>query len=112
MAKNIIQGFQKIKDDMEQKGYTKEQQLCVLIPLFEDITNSLLDLLKTEKDKYDDLVAKFQFLRALDGASAENKEKYYKVERYMRNTLIFLGTKSRETADGLNEIIQGCMKDR
>lgn len=111
MAKNIIQGFQKIKDDMEQKGYTKEQQLSILIPMYENILGSLLDMLKQEKDKYDDLVATFSFLRAVDRVDAKDKERYCEIERYMKNTIRFLFTKSKETADGLNEILQSCINE-
>lgn len=96
---------------MEQKGYTNQQQLSILVPLYEDILGSLLDMLKSQRDEYDELIAKFQYLRAVSQVEKEVKEKYYKAERYKRNTLRFLGDRSRETADGLWEIIKGCMNE-
>ena len=111
MAKNIIDKFKGLQEDMQQKGYTKEQQLSILVPLYEDILGSLLDMLKSEKDKYEDFVATFQFLRAADRVDAKDKERYCEIERYMKNTLKFLFNKSKETQNGLYEIIQGCMNE-
>lgn len=111
MAKNIIQGFQKVKNKMEEKGYTKEEQLSILVPLYEDILGSLLDMLKSQRDEYDDFVAKVQYLRAVSQVDAKDKERYYEIERYKKNTIRFLFTKSKETADGLNEILQSCLNE-
>jgi hypothetical protein len=111
MEIKTIKSFQRLKDEMEQKGYSKEQQLSVLVPLYEDILGSLLDMLKSEQDKYDDFVATFQFLRAVDRVDAKDKERYGEIQRYQRNTLNFLCNKSKETMDGLNEIIQGCINE-
>lgn len=111
MAKNIILNFKKLKDEMEQKGYSKEQQLSVLVPLYEDILGSLLDMLKSQRDEYDDFVAKVQFLKAVDRVDAEAKERYYQIERYKKNTIRFLFTKSKETADGLKEILEECTNE-
>ena len=87
MEIKTIKSFQRLKDEMEQKGYSKEQQLSILVPLYEDILGSLLDMLKSEKDKYDDFVATFQFLRAVDRVDAKDKERYCEIDRYMKNTL-------------------------
>ena len=111
MEIKTIKSFQRLKDEMEQKGYSKEQQLSILVPLYEDILGSLLDMLKSEKDKFDDFVATFQFLRAVDRVDAKDKERYCEIERYMKNTLKFLFNKSKETQNGLYEIIQGCMNE-
>ena len=111
MENSIIDNFKRLKDEMEQKGYTKQQQLGVLIPMYENILDSMQDLLKSQKDDYDDLVAKFQFLRAIDRVDAKDKERYYQIERYKKNTIRFLFTKSKETADGLNEILQSCINE-
>jgi hypothetical protein len=111
MEIKTIKSFQRLKDEMEQKGYSKEQQLSILVPLYEDILGSLLDMLKSEKDKYDDFVATFQFLRAVDRVVAKDKERYCEIDRYMKNTLKYLGTKSRETADGLKEILEECTNE-
>jgi hypothetical protein len=111
MEKNIIQNFKKLKDEMEQKGYSKEYQLSVLVPLYEDILGRLLDMLKSQRDEYDDFVAKVQFLKAVDRVDAKDKERYCEIERYMKNTIRFLFTKSRETADGLKEILEECTNE-
>jgi dTDP-glucose 4,6-dehydratase len=42
---------------------------------------------------------------------AKDKERYGEIQRYQRNTLNFLCNKSKETMDGLNEIIQGCINE-
>ena len=111
MANSIIENFQKLKDDLEQKEYTNQQQLSILIPLFENILNDMQDLLKSQRDEYDDFVAKVQFLKAVDRVDAKAKERYYEIERYKKNTIRFLFTKSKETADGLKEILQSCLNE-
>ena len=111
MENNIIDNFKRLKDEMEQKGYSKEYQLNILIPLFENILDSMQDLLKSEQDKYDDFVAKFQFLRAVNQVDADDKERFYEAERFTKNTLEFLAIKGKETADGLNEILQSCINE-
>lgn len=111
MEIKTIKSFQRLKDEMEQKGYSKEHQLSILVALYEDILGSLLDMLKSQRDEYDDFIATFQFLRAVDRVDAKDKERYYQIERYKRNTLKFLFTKSKETADGLNEILQSCINE-
>ena len=57
MENNIIDKFKGLQEDLEQKGYTKQQQLSILIPLFENILDSMQDLLKSETDKYNDFFA-------------------------------------------------------
>lgn len=111
MEIKTIKSFKRLKEDMEQKGYSKEQQLGVLVPLYEDILGSLLDMLKSQRDDYDDFVAKVQFLKAVDRVDAEAKERYYQIERYKKNTIRFLYNKSRETADGLKEILEECTNE-
>jgi hypothetical protein len=51
------------------------------------------------------------FLRAVDRVDAKDKERYCEIDRYMKNTLKYLGTKSRETADGLKEILEECTNE-
>ncbi len=111
MENSIIENFKKLKEELENKGYTKEQQLKTLIPLFENILNSMQDLLKSEQDKYDDFVAKFQFLRAVNQVDADDKERFYEAERFTKNTLEFLAIKGKETADGLKEILEECTNE-
>lgn len=111
MENNIIDNFKRLKDEMEQKGYSKEYQLNILVPLFENILNSMQDLLKSEQDKYDDFVAKFQFLRAVNQVDADDKDKFDKAERFTKNTLEFLAIKGKETADGLKEILEECTNE-
>ncbi len=111
MEIKTIKSFQRLKDEMEQKGYSKEQQLSILVPLYEDILNSMQDLLKSEKDKYNGFVAKFQFLRAVNQVDADDKERFYEAERFTKKTLEFLAIKGKETADGLKEILEECTNE-
>ena len=111
MEIKTIKSFQRLKDEMEQKGYSKEYQLNILVPLYENILDSMQDLLKSEKDKYDDFVAKFQFLRAVNQVDADDKERFYEAERFTKNTLEFLAIKGKETADGLKEILEECTNE-
>ena len=105
MENSIIANFKRLKDELEQKGYAREQQLKTLIPLFEDILNSMQDLYQSEKEKYDDFVSKFELLRAGNKVDKEDKENYYKIERYKRNTLTFLSNQSLEVSKRLKAII-------
>lgn len=107
MENNIIENFKRLKDNMEQRGYGREQQLKTLIPMFEDILNSMQDLYQNEKEKYDDFVAKFELLRAVNKVDKQDKDDYYKIERYKRNTLDFLSKQSLEISKGLKAIIDG-----
>lgn len=106
-----IESLRHLKQQMELKEFTKEQQIYLISELVDKFVVKALETLQKETDELDELTAMYNLLLAVGSITNDKKEEFKMIKSYKANTIRFFMRNSKDLVKKMSKFIEDEVKN-